>query len=142
MKNNLSYQLSVHHQQLALKSVFRIARGAKTQADVIVVTLSDGQYIGWAESVPYARYGESIDSVTKQIQQLILSTLDDNNIDKAIALLPAGAARNALDCALWDLRAKQKHTCVAELLSLAESHPCVTAQTLSIDTPENIISVH
>jgi len=138
MKNNLSYQVSIHHQQLALKSVFRIARGTKTQADVIVITLTDGQYIGWAESVPYARYGESIESVTKQIQQLKLLPLDNSNIDKEIASLPAGAARNALDCALWDLRAKQKHTEVAELLSLAESQPCVTAQTLSIDTPENM----
>ena len=142
-----TYTLKVEVQHLPLKSVFRIARGAKTQADVVVVTLTDGQYTGWAESVPYARYGESVDSVVEQIHQLNLQLslqlshqlshqpLDKNSIDTLVANLPAGAARNALDCALWDLKAKQQHSTVARLLDLEPTKACITAQTLSIDTP-------
>lgn len=131
---NLSIQVT--HQQLPLKNVFRIARGAKTQADVIVVTISDGVNTGWAEAVPYARYQESVDNVSQQIQALSTQAMTSDNISEYIAALPAGAARNALDCAWWDLQAKQQQTSVAKLLQLAPAKPCVTAQTLSIDTPE------
>jgi len=132
--------IEVINHQLPLKHVFRIARGAKTQADVIVVKISDGENTGWAEAVPYARYQESVSSVTNQINSLTDSSLNcvltGENIAKLIAKLPAGAARNALDCAWWDLQAKQTKIPVAQLLKLAPAQPCVTAQTLSIDTPE------
>lgn len=132
----MTLTIQVVHQQLPLKNVFRIARGAKTQADVIVVTISDGTNTGWAEAVPYARYQESVDSVSQQIHQLSQRTITTANIDKHISAFHAGAARNALDCAWWDLQAKQRHTCVAKLLQLAPAQPCVTAQTLSIDTTD------
>ncbi len=132
-------EIKVQIEQLPLKSVFRIARGSKTQADVVVVKLSDGQHHGWAESVPYARYGESVESVTEQIaeleQQLSPKTDKNINIDALIAAMPAGAARNALDCAWWDLKAKQQGCTVAQLLSLGPAPACITAQTLSIDSP-------
>ena len=131
-----NYQIMVDHQQLPLKSVFRIARGAKTQADVVVVTITDGQYTGWAEAVPYARYEESVDSVIAQINQLAECKINKQNISSFINMMSAGAARNALDCALWDLKAKQQNTSVIKLLSLPSPMPCITAQTLSIDTPE------
>lgn len=131
---NLTIQVS--HQQLPLKNVFRIARGAKTQADVVVVTISDGINTGWAEAVPYARYQESVDSVSQQIQLLTKQKLSTENINEYIIALPSGAARNALDCAWWDLQAKQRGTSVAKLLQLAPAQACITAQTLSIDTPE------
>jgi len=136
-----SYQVHVEIQHFPLKSVFRIARGAKTQADVIVVTITDGEYIGWAESVPYARYGESVSSVKNALLEIVALTLSkeklsDDNIESVIQSLPAGAARNALDCAFWDLKAKQSNSSVHELLSLSAAQPCITAQTLSIDTPE------
>jgi len=136
MGNHQALKVSVHVEHLPLKSVFRIARGAKTQADVIVVTLSDGQYLGWAESVPYGRYNETLDSVVTQINTFISTLSSANDFETLLADLPPGAAKNVLDCALWDLRAKQKRTSVSELLSLSPAQPCVTAQTLSIDTPE------
>ncbi len=132
----MNLTIQVVHQQLPLKNVFRIARGAKTQADVIVVTISDGTNTGWAEAVPYARYQESVDSVSQQIHELAQHTITTENINTYISAFHAGAARNALDCAWWDLQAKQRSTSVAKLLQLAPAQPCVTAQTLSIDTPE------
>ena len=132
----MTLSIQVAEQQLPLKNVFRIARGAKTQANVIVVTITDGINTGWAEAVPYARYQESVDNVSQQIQALSLQAITSDNISEYIAALPAGAARNALDCAWWDLQAKQQQTSVANLLDLAPAKPCVTAQTLSIDTPE------
>ncbi|MGB1261814.1 MAG: N-acetyl-D-Glu racemase DgcA [Cognaticolwellia sp.] len=128
--------VTVSHQQLPLKQVFRIARGAKTQADVIMVSICDGKNTGWAEAVPYARYQESIEQVMRQVNTLSTPSLSTENISEAISTLPAGAARNALDCAWWDLRAKQENCSVAELLKLTPALPCITAQTLSIDTPE------
>ncbi len=131
-----SLEIKIVHQQLPLKNVFRIARGAKTQAEVIVVSISDGCHTGWAEAVPYARYQESVDSVHRQINALLEQKIDTKNISEYIAIFPFGAARNALDCAWWDLQAKQQNTTVEKLLKLAPAQPCVTAQTLSIDTPE------
>jgi L-alanine-DL-glutamate epimerase-like enolase superfamily enzyme len=131
-----SLHIQVVNQQLPLRSVFRIARGAKTQADVVVVTIGDGKNTGWSEAVPYARYNESVEIVCEQISTLALMPLTNKNIAECIASLPAGAARNALDCAWWDLQAKQQNSSVATLLKLAPARACVTAQTLSIDTPE------
>lgn len=131
----MNLTIEVIQQQLPLKNVFRIARGAKTQADVIVVTISDGTNTGWAESVPYTRYQESVESVSQQIHELSRHTITNENINKYISTFHAGSARNALDCAWWDLQAKQRNTSVAKLLQLAPAKSCVTAQTLSIDTP-------
>ncbi|WP_211183575.1 N-acetyl-D-Glu racemase DgcA [Pseudoalteromonas arctica] len=125
--------VKVSHQLLPLKAVFRIARGAKTQADVVTVVLSDGLNFGWAEAVPYTRYGESVTSVVAQIEQVESSHVAE--FIAQVAAMPAGAARNALDCALWDLKAKQQKTTVSELLQKCIA-PCVCAQTLSIDTPQ------
>jgi len=129
-------KINVFNEKLPLKNVFRIARGAKTQANVVVVTIDDGIHTGWAEAVPYARYNESVEIVMEQINALASSVLTLENIGEILLTLPAGAARNALDCAWWDLQAKQRHTSVAKLLLLEPAKACVTAQTLSIDTPE------
>ena len=128
--------INVFNEQLRLKSVFRIARGAKTQANVVVVTIDDGTHCGWAEAVPYARYNESVDIVMEQISALALTEITNENIGETLASLPAGATRNALDCAWWDLQAKKLNTTVEELLHLDPAKACITAQTLSIDTPE------
>lgn len=129
-----NYQLSVTTESFKLKSVFRISRGAKTHADVIVVTVSDGENSGWAEAVPYARYGESVNSVIEQFQPL---TADANKltITKFYNELSDGSAKNALDCALWDMAAKQQRTSVAALIGTPRTTPVICAQTLSIDTP-------
>lgn len=135
----MSYQqlsLSIDNQRLPLKSVFRIARGAKTSADVLVVTLTDGANTGWAESVPYGRYGESIHSVTEQIEQVGNGLDNEEPLEHMLNQLPSGSARNALDCAWWDLKAKQANTSVKQLLKLPKSSAIICAQTLSIDTPD------
>lgn len=132
-----SYQLSVTAESFKLKSVFRISRGAKTHADVIVVNISDGENYGWSEAVPYSRYSESVESVLEQFQPLSAET---NKLALANFYddLSDGSAKNALDCALWDLAAKQQKTTVAALLSTPKTSPAICAQTLSIDTPANM----
>ena len=137
-EKNRPYKLTILNQQFPLKSVFRISRSSKTEADVMVAIITDGKYFGWAEAVPYARYGESIATVRAQIQEVVAEGVMADSIDALVASMPAGAARNLLDCAIWDLRAKQQQRTVAELLSMQPVKPAVTAQTLSIDTPEKM----
>lgn len=128
----------VVNQQWSLAKEFRISRGAKTQADVIVVVLSDGMHQGWAESVPYARYGETIASVTQQIQAIAPLLTTETTNDALLSLLPAGAARNALDCALWDLTTKRKQQSILRLTKQTPERALITAQTISIATIENM----
>ena len=82
-----------------LAQVFTISRGSRTQAEVLTVRVSDGDHVGYGECVPYARYDESLDSVTAEIMGLPADVTRAELQD----LLPAGAARNAVDCAMWDL---------------------------------------
>lgn len=117
-----------------LKKVFRIAHGARTEASVLELSICDGVHSGWAEVVPYIRYGESISSVSEQIKQFFSQNQYASDLEQQISLLPAGSARNALDCALWDLKAKQTRKGVTELLELPNAEPFITAQTLSIDS--------
>jgi L-alanine-DL-glutamate epimerase-like enolase superfamily enzyme len=115
---------------------FVISRGAKTEAVVVVATLSEGEFRGRGECVPYARYGESVESVVAQIEACrpaIETGAGRNDLQKA---LPAGAARNALDCALWDLEAKRSGMQAFQRAGLAPPAPVITAYTLSLDTPE------
>ena len=125
-------KIDVSRDVFQLAQVFTISRGSRTEAQVLTVRVTDGGVTGWGECVPYARYGETLESVTAQIEgvggDLTRAALYD--------LLPAGAARNALDCALWDLQAKQTGKRVWELAGLAVPGPEITAYTLSLDTPE------
>lgn len=125
-------QIDVTRDMFKLAQVFTIARGSRTEAQVLTVKLNDGQHVGWGECVPYARYGESLQSVTDEIMGLpdAFSRFD------LYDLLPAGAARNAVDCALWDLEAKRAVKPVWELAGLEVPGPEITAYTLSLDTPE------
>lgn len=125
-------QIDVTRDVFKLAQVFTIARGSRTEAQVLTVKLNDGQHVGWGECVPYARYGESLQSVTDEIMGLpdAFSRFD------LYDLLPAGAARNAVDCALWDLEAKRAGKPVWELAGLEAPSPEITAYTLSLDTPE------
>ena len=134
----MSLSIRTFHQTIPLAQVFRISRGAKTTAEVIVVVVGgEGQY-GWAEAVPYAHYGESVESVTQQLDDVAKSVSTVNSYSQLTELLPAGSARNALDCALWDLKAKIHQTSVNQLLELPAPQPCVTAQTLSIGSVESM----
>jgi L-alanine-DL-glutamate epimerase-like enolase superfamily enzyme len=115
-----------------LAQPFVIARGAKTEAHVIVAHVSDGAAAGRGEAVPYGRYGETV------AQSLVALRALSAPLDRAgiSALLPAGAARNALDCALWDLEAKRAKRRAWAMAGLQEPQPTLTAYTLSLDTPE------
>ena len=115
-----------------LKAPFRISRGVKTAAEVVEVIARAGGQIGRGESVPYARYGETVDSVLAQLAPALSAT----DPEAACAALPPGAARNALDLALWDLRAKRTGVSVAMATGLPIPRDLVTAVTVSLDTPE------
>lgn len=134
----MSFSLKTFHQSLPLAQVFRISRGAKTTAEVVVVVISDGTFIGWGEAVPYSRYGESIASVRQQLHAVSeqISNIEDHA--RLSELLPAGSARNALDCAMWDLATKIHSTTVNNLLSLPVINSCVTAQTISVAKTESM----
>ncbi|GGF55246.1 N-acetyl-D-Glu racemase DgcA [Alteromonas lipolytica] len=134
----MSLTFKAFAESFPLAREFRISRGAKTQADVITVIVSDGQYYGWGESVPYARYNESIESVLAQLEDVKTRFATVNDTQDLLTLLPAGSARNALDAALWDLKAKLTGKSVASLANLRVTQRCNTAQTLSIDTPEGM----
>ncbi len=117
-----------------LAQVFTIARGSRTEAVVVRVTIEQDGFIGQGECVPYARYDETVESVTAQIQGLKLPLTRE----ELQAALSAGAARNAVDCALWDLEAKRSGTAVWQLAGLTAPGPEITAYTLSLDTPEKM----
>ena len=104
-----SFELEAVEQSWPMDKVFRTSRGERTAAHVVLVTLTDGQHTGRGESVPSARYGESIASVLAQLQSLDLTNCADFNRRELQDLIPAGSARNALDCALWDLEAKSSN---------------------------------
>jgi len=123
--------LHVHYDDFRLAEAFTISRGTKTAAEVITVTVEDGVFRGHGECVPYARYGESRGSVKAQIKGLP----ETFTRDALQHLLPAGAARNAVDCALWDLAAKQAGRRIWDLAGLPAPGPEVTAFTLSLDNP-------
>ncbi len=115
---------------------FTIARGSKTEARVLYVELHDGDHIGHGESVPYARYGETIDTCAAQLEAVRPALEAGMTLDTLQGLLPPGAARNAVDCALWDLQAKQSGVPAWKTAGLKRFEPLKTAYTLSLDTPE------
>ena len=116
-----------------LKKLFTISRGSRTEAEVVSVKVSKNGFTGYGECVPYKRYNETVKSVIDQITNL-------NQVNNRYELeqnLPSGAARNALDCAFWDLEAKLNNTTVADLINLSIS-PVITSFTLSLDTSEKM----
>ena len=127
-------KLTVTSESFRLAEVFTISRGSRTEAKVLTVRATDGDLMGWGECVPYARYGESLESVTDEImtlpEDITRATLQE-------ALHP-GAARNAVDCALWDLEAKRAGKRVWQMLDLPAPIPMITAYTLSLGTPESM----
>jgi L-alanine-DL-glutamate epimerase-like enolase superfamily enzyme len=119
-----------------LKQPFRISRGSRTEARVVVVRISDGKHIGRGEGIPLARYNQSTASVLAQIESITgEKDLDRQGLQE---LLPAGAARNALDCALWDLEAKSSGTRVWELVKIPIVPEVETSFTISLDAPEKM----
>src|SRR5437868_12810057 len=132
---NLKFK--VNEEIWPLEKPFRIARGARSEARVIVVTVSDGQHTGRAEAVPSKRYGETVSSAIVLLEQ-IFSNGKGVDRQQVQQLLPAGAARNALDCALWDLEAKCSGKRAWELANIQVADSVQTALTISLDTPEKM----
>jgi L-Ala-D/L-Glu epimerase len=118
-----------------LAAVFTIARGSRTVAEVVTVMLEQDGIVGRGECVPYPRYGESVDGVVAELEAARAAI--EANVDRAAVpdILKASAARNALDCALWDLEAKRARKPAWQLAGLAEPQPLVTAYTLSLADP-------
>ncbi len=125
--------ISVSVDAFKLAQVFTISRGSRTQADVLTVCIERDGVKGYGECVPYARYGETLESVRKEIQGV-----NERVTRGGLQTLPAGAARNALDCALWDLEAKTQGKPVWELAGLPKPGPIETAYTLSLESPEQM----
>ena len=124
-----------------LKHPFVIARGTKTTADVVHVEIRDGDLVGVGACVPYARYGETVDSVCEQISSIAPAIESGLSLAELQHLLPAGAARNAVDCALWDLRSRQMSQPIWQLLDVPDpsSFPATNqCYTLSIESPETM----
>jgi L-alanine-DL-glutamate epimerase-like enolase superfamily enzyme len=124
------------HDRFALSRPFRISRGVKTAADVVTVAIAEDGVMGRGEGVPYPRYGESIEGTLKRIESLRDAIEQGASRGELLHLLEPGAARNAIDCALWDLEAKLARKPVAELIGAPEPGPMPTALTVVIDTPE------
>ncbi len=128
--------LEVSRDVFRLREAFVISRGSRTEQAVVTVRLSDGTHRGWGECTPYPRYGETVEGVMDEIAALRSDFA--NGMDRAAlqSRLPAGAARNAVDCALWDLEAKRAGKRVWELAGLPPPRPILTAFTLSLGAPE------
>ena len=135
-------KLEVARESWPIDGSFTISRGSKTSAEVVTVTIVEQGITGRGECVPYARYGETIESVISQVnsqQELIASESGIAEVRAVLqSALPAGAARNAVDCALWDLESKQTGCRIWELANVAVPDRVVTAYTLSLDTPEKM----
>jgi L-alanine-DL-glutamate epimerase-like enolase superfamily enzyme len=128
--------LTVAHESWPIAGAFTISRGSKTQADVVVVTLTKHGVTGRGECVPYPRYDETVPQVIAALEAArgpVEEGLPRDQIARHVAPM---AARNALDCALWDLEAKRNGLPVWQLAGLTEPRPVITAFTLSLDTPE------
>lgn len=128
------FTIAAASESFPLARAFTISRGLKTEAKVVVASITQNGVTGRGECVPYARYGESVDSVLEQI----LTLPEFFSQEELQRLLPAGAARNAVDCAQWDLRAKQTGKRVWRLAGMARPKPVVTAFTLSLDEPNSM----
>lgn len=128
--------LTVTAERWPIAGAFTISRGSKTAADVVVATVRRGDAVGRGECVPYGRYGESVDGVVAALEALAPHVADGLTREVLGGLLPAGAARNALDCALWDLEAKETGVPVWRRAGLDDvPAPVATAVTVGLDTP-------
>jgi L-Ala-D/L-Glu epimerase / N-acetyl-D-glutamate racemase len=129
-------QLKVDVESWPIAGAFTISRGSRTQANVVVATIEDGAHSGCGECVPYPRYGETVEGVATKIESLADAIAEGVSRTELLNLLQAGAARNALDCALWDFEAKASGKRAYELVGLPGLRAVTTAYTLSLGAPE------
>ncbi len=121
-----------------LKSAFTISRGSKIAAQVVLCEITQSGMKGRGECVPYAHYGESVEGVLEQIAAVTAEIQDGLDRRALLAALPPGAARNAIDCALWDLEAKLAGVRAWELAGVAQPGPTLTAQTIALGTVDEM----
>jgi len=131
-------KLKVSNDSFKLAQAFTISRGSRLTAEVITVQLEDEGYSGYGECLPYARYSESVESVNEQIESVRGAIIDGMTRQELQLALPAGSARNALDCAMWDLQAKIANTTVWRLAGLSEPDCVTSCYTLSLAAPEDM----
>ena len=131
----MPYSLNIHTEAWPLAGAFRISRGTRRVSDVLMVEVNDGNYVGRGECFPYARYGEDIDSVQKQLNSVRSEIEHGLDRQALLNVLAPGAARNAVDCALWDLEAKRAGVRVWDLADLPAPEPVTTVYTLGVDEP-------
>jgi L-alanine-DL-glutamate epimerase-like enolase superfamily enzyme len=131
-------QLTAEIERFPIAGAFTISRGSRTEAVVVRASVSDGVHAGHGECVPYPRYGETVEGVQADIlaQAGLLSR--GGTQAELVSGLKAGAARNALDCALWDLAAKASGRRVWDLIGIGEPPAVITCFTLSLGTPESM----
>lgn len=136
MTEKITHKMEVASEAWPIAGNFTISRGSRTQADVVVVTLTNGTFSGKGECVPYARYGETVKSVCAQLRDI--KNYVENGLSRQSLLqkMPAGAARNALDCALWDIEAKMCGISVAKKLDISDPKSLTTAYTISLASPK------
>lgn len=127
-------EISARHERWPIAGQFTIARGSKTAADVVVVTVTEKGASGVGECLPYVHYGESVEQTLETINALKTSMAEPITRAGLMEALPPGATRNALDCALWDLEAKQTGQPVWVLANLAKPNPVTTAFTIGLGT--------
>ena len=134
----MSRSIELATESFEIAGGFAISRGSRTHANVLVATIREGAFSGRGECVPYARYGESLESVAAQIQELASKIEGGLTRQELQEAMPAGAARNALDCALWDLEAKRAGKRAWELAGIAATTSVTTAYTISLGTPQEM----
>lgn len=137
----MSLQIQTMRKRFAIRGQFRIARHTKTEADVVECAITDGAVAGHGEGVPYTHYGETVDSVSAQLDALppLDTQATCTELRSLISqCLPAGAARNAIDCALWDFQAKREGQRTHSIVCSTPPRPVETALTISLDTAENM----
>ena len=118
-----------------IQGSFRIAHGTVTEIEVVEVKIKHKGMVGRGECRPYARYNETPKSVLDEINEAIKLLSDQPDTNFLQNVMPAGAGRNALDCAIWDLRAKSQNQRIWDILDIPAPSPRLTAYTLSIDAP-------
>ncbi|MGZ0188091.1 MAG: N-acetyl-D-Glu racemase DgcA [Alphaproteobacteria bacterium] len=132
----MSILLTQTEEVFPIRGVFRISRGSRTESRAVIATLTDGEHVGRGECMPYARYDETVDSVLAEISGLAPAIANGATRLDIQSLLPAGAARNAIDCAFWDLEAKRSSRRAWDLAGIDQPNGVVTAYTLSLDEPD------
>ena len=128
----------IEAQRFEIAGSFKISRETRTHAQVVTVSIGEEGVSGRGECVPYPRYGESLETVQTQIEEISPLLKSGLSRIELLSAIPAGAARNAIDCALWDLEAKRSGHSAAQVAGLKALQPVTTAFTISVDTPETM----